>query len=134
MVRKTYFVLPPAMEAYRRPQDARYVPLPRWRADCAQPDDSRPFDLLVPQAGVDIFIPTDLGGIRSKLVLRAVHREADAVLHWHLDGNYLASSQSPHQLALDIPPGEHELTLVDSDGQRLQRRFTVLSKEADAPP
>lgn len=133
MVQKTFFVLPPAMEAYRRPQDARYRPLPRWRSDCVPGPSNRAFDLLVPQAGVDVFIPTELGGRRSKLVLQAVHRDATSPLHWHLDGNYLASSQAPHQLALDLAPGEHTLVLVDGEGQRLQRRFTVLTTETPAP-
>ena len=133
MVQKTFFVLPPVMEAYRRPQDARYRPLPRWRSDCVPGAASRPFDLLVPQAGVDVFIPTELGGRRSKLVLQAVHRDASVPLHWHLDGSYLASSQAPHQLALDLAPGEYTLVLVDGDGQRLERRFEVLAKEQASP-
>ena len=29
-------------------------------------------------------------------------------------------------LLLDMAPGEHRLTLVDGEGQRLTRRFTVL--------
>lgn len=127
MQSKTYLVLPPVMEAYRRPRDAGYAPLPRWRADCAPPTSAaKPFDLVVPQADLAVLIPTELGGKRSQLVLQAVHRDPAALLFWHLDENYLATTRAPHQLALDMAPGEHRLTLVDGEGQRLTRRFTVL--------
>ena len=131
MVRKTVLVLPPVMEAYRKPRDARYTGLPRWRADCVPPTGgAKPFDLVVPQADLAVLIPTELGGTRSKLVLQAVHRDATAPLFWHLDGDYLATTQAPHQLSLDIPPGEHQLTLVDGEGVRLVRRFEVLGNVA----
>lgn len=132
MVRASWFVLPPVMEAYRRPHDSRYRPLPDWRPDCRRGEDggARAFDLVYPQAGLAVYIPTDLGGRRSQLVLRAVHRDAGAVLHWHLDGDYLASTREPHQLALDLAPGTHELTLVDAEGGRLVRRFEVLGTES----
>ena len=72
MQSKTYLVLPPVMEAYRRPRDAGYAPLPRWRADCAPPTSAaKPFDLVVPQADLAVLIPTELGGKRSQLVLQA---------------------------------------------------------------
>ena len=123
----SWFVLPPVMEAYRRPHDSRYRPLPDWRPDCRDGGDSgRPFDLVYPQPGIAVFIPTDLGGKRSQVVLKAVHRDPAATLHWHLDGDYLASTQPPHQLALDLAPGVHELTLVDAEGGRLVRSFEVL--------
>ena len=68
----------------------------------------------------------------SQLVLKAVHREPLAVLHWHLDGEYLASTQDEHRLAIDLPAGPHTLTLVDAAGARLQQRFEVLGSAAPA--
>ena len=131
MVHVSWFVLPPVMEYYRRPHDSHYRALPDWRPDCREGGDSaRAFDLVYPQPGIAVFIPTDLGGRRSQLVLKAVHRDVAAVLHWHLDGDYLASTQAPHQLALDLAPGMHELTLVDAEGGRLARAFEVLGAES----
>lgn len=133
MLRTSWFVLPPVMEFYRRPHDSRYRPLPDWRPDCRDGEDAaRAFDLVYPQPGLAVFIPTDLGGRRSQVVMKAVHRDPGAVLHWHLDGDYHASTQAPHQLALDLPPGRHELTLVDADGGRLSRGFEVLGAESPA--
>lgn len=131
MVTQSWFVLPPVLEYYRRPHDGRYRPLPDWRTDCRTAGDegARTFDLVYPQPGIAVYIPTELGGRRSQLVLKAVHRDPAAVLHWHLDGDYLASTQAPHQLAVDLPAGPHTLTLVDAAGARLQRRFEVLGTD-----
>ena len=125
-------MLPPVLEYYRRPHDSRYRSLPDWRPDCREPgsDEVRAFDLVYPQAGIAVYIPTDLGGRRSQLVLKAVHRDPAAVLHWHLDGDYLASTQGQHQLAADLAPGLHRLALVDGDGGRLERGFEVLGGES----
>lgn len=134
MLAQSWFVLPPVLEHYRRPHDSRYRPLPDWRPDCRNGGDGgRAFDLVYPQPGLAVYIPTDLGGRRSQLVLKAVHRDPAAVLHWHVDGDYLASTQGTHQLALDLPAGLHRLALIDGDGERLERSFEVLGPEREAP-
>jgi penicillin-binding protein 1C len=62
------------------------------------------------------------------VVFAAAHRRAGATLHWHLDDRYLAATTTYHELALDIAPGEHSITIVDPDGARLSRRFEVLAR------
>ncbi len=56
----------------------------------------------------------------------AVHRDRNARLYWHLDGFYLGSTSTFHQLSLDIPSGTHRVTIVDSRASRLSRSFEVL--------
>jgi penicillin-binding protein 1C len=51
------------------------------------------------------------------------------VLHWHLDDQYLGETHTFHEQALDIAAGEHVITIVDAEGARLSRRFTVLARE-----
>lgn len=88
-----------------------------------------PIDLLYPLPNTRIYIPTDLGHHKSRTVFEAVHREPDSVLYWHLDQQYLGATEHFHQLALNILPGEHTLTVVDDNGQRLMRRFEVLGSD-----
>ena len=134
MVHRTWFVLPPGQEYYYRLRDAGYRVLPPFRADCQDPADTaeqRPFDIVYPEPGTAVYIPTDLGGKRGRVVFEAVHRERDAVIYWHLDDRYVAQTQGFHKLPLDLPPGEHRLTLVDNNGYRQTRRFTVLGTDGE---
>jgi penicillin-binding protein 1C len=41
----------------------------------------------------------------------------------------MGATRDIHQMALAPEPGDHIITLVDANGERLQRNFTVLGKE-----
>ncbi len=128
---RSWFVLPAGMEHFYRRSHPDYQPLPPWRRDCvagASQQDDQAIGLLYPQDGTQVFIPVDLDGQRSQVILEAVHRRRDATLHWHLDDSYLGSTREFHQWQLQTSPGLHRLTLVDEQGQRLSRSFTVIGK------
>lgn len=127
----SWFVLPATMEHFYRRQHPEYRPLPSWRPDCAgnaPEQDEQAIGLLYPQDGSQIYIPVDLDGERSQIIFEAVHRRANATLYWHLDDHYLGETRHFHQWPLQTSVGEHRLTLVDDQGQRLVRRFRVLAK------
>jgi penicillin-binding protein 1C len=125
-----WFVLPPAQEYFWRLKHADYRRLPPWRADCiatlARYAAEQPFELLYPGADSEIYIPLELNGKQGSAVFRAVHRDARATLHWHLDADYLGATTLFHERTIRAPPGPHTLTLVDQNGARLQRRFDVM--------
>ena len=89
-------------------------------------------DFLYPGAAGKIYIPVDLDGSRGRTIFEAVHRDKEATLYWHLDGAYLGSTQTFHQMALDVPPGQHLVTIVDGQGNRLARSFEVLTRPKTA--
>lgn len=136
MQHASWFVLPPAQEHWYRLHDTGYRSLPPVRPDCrafveADLDAAqRPFELLYPEPNAAIYIPTDLGARRGKVVFEAAHRDPQAVLYWHVDEAFVARTTHVHKLALDLPPGPHRLTLVDGDGTRLVRGFSVLGGDA----
>ena len=59
-------------------------------------------------------------------MFEAADTRPNAVLHWHLDGRYLGSTETIHQRALDMEPGSHSVTVVDDWGNQATRRFKVL--------
>ncbi len=131
----SWFVLPPAQEFYFRRAHSSYRELPAWRTDCQRSggaDGRGPMEFLYPNPAERIYIPMELDGVRGRTVFEAVHRDRDARLYWHLDGVYLGTTQTFHQLALDIPPGAHVVTIVDAAGNRLSRSFEVLAREGGA--
>jgi penicillin-binding protein 1C len=124
----SWFVLAPAEEYYYRRAHAEYRPLPSQRADClAHGADRGALALLYPDVNGRVLIPDELDGSRGRTVFQAVHRRREATIYWHLDDRYLGETHTFHQQSLDMDPGEHILTLVDNEGQRVSRRFQVLS-------
>jgi penicillin-binding protein 1C len=124
-----WFVLPPAEEFYYRRAHAEYRPLPAMRADCGRERAAgrQSLALLYPDANARVLIPRELDGNRGRTVFEAVHRRREATIYWHLDDQYLGETHTFHQQSLDIDPGEHILTLVDDEGERVARRFQVLA-------
>jgi penicillin-binding protein 1C len=128
MTRASWFVLPPAEEFYYRRAHAEYRPLPAMRQDCLGGRIGRAaLAVLYPDANARVLIPSELDGTRGRAVFEAVHRRRDARVYWHLDDKYLGETHTFHQQSLDIDPGEHILTLVDDQGERVARRFEVLA-------
>jgi len=63
------------------------------------------------------------------LSVNAGQRETkEAVIHWHLDEDYLTTTRHFHKITLKPKPGEHLLVLVDNEGKRLTRKFRVIGK------
>jgi penicillin-binding protein 1C len=130
---RPWFVLPPREEHYFRTHHTDYRPLPPAHPGCeiaASASRRGPIALLYPGEGTAVYVPTDLDGRPSRAIFEAVHRDADAVVHWHLDERYVATTQSFHQIAVDTTPGSHRLTLVDQAGRLLERSFDVLGAES----
>ncbi|MGD8784596.1 MAG: penicillin-binding protein 1C [Thioalkalispiraceae bacterium] len=128
----SWFELPPGEAFYYQRRHTEYRSLPPLRADCrvhlADTQQHGPIEILYPLAGTRIYIPVDLGKQKSRTIFEAVHRESQSTLFWHLDDKYLGATENFHNLALNIAPGKHTLTLVDEHGYRLSRRFEVLGK------
>lgn len=131
MSRANWFVLPPAQEFYYRRAHAEYRPLPAWRQDCQATAGygAAALALIYPESNARVLIPRELDGARGRTVLEAVARRRDATLFWHLDGRYLGETHTFHQQSLDIDPGEHILTVIDDEGERVARRFQVLATQ-----
>lgn len=134
MQARDWFVLPPAQEFYWRQYHSDYQSLPPWRRDClaesAQQDEDTPMELIYPQARSRIYIPVALDGKRSRVILKAVHRDPAAVLYWHLDDQYLGETKLFHEREAALEPGLHQLLIIDKQGYRLERRFRVVGKSS----
>ncbi len=125
----SWFVLPPAEEWFYQRRHSDYRELPEWADGCTPPEEDRPpLTCVSPRPGALIDVPVELSGERGKVVFEAAHREPATTIHWHLDERYVGSTEGLHQVSLSPEPGEHRLTLVDEDGARVSRRFTVAAR------
>ncbi len=131
MLHKAFFVLPPVEEHYYRFKNPNYQTLPPFRADCAAKtqEQSKPMQLIYPKADSRIFVPIDITGALSQTIFKVAHRNADALVYWHLDDTYLGKTETFHEMALQPAAGKHTLVLVDGKGNRLERAFEILGRE-----
>jgi penicillin-binding protein 1C len=129
MQHRSWFVLPPVIESYYTQTHADYRPPPPFAPHCKGRQAGRVIGIVYPHTGSLVYVPKEIDGERGRTVFEAVHRDPAATIHWHLDGGYLGSTGGVHQMALDPPPGKHRLTLVDSEGNSVEREFEVLEKD-----
>ncbi len=134
MQSRDWFVLPPTQEFYWRQRHQDYKPIPPWRSDCrasalAQEVDN-PMALIYPNDTSRVYIPVDLSGQRSRVILKAIHRDPEGKIFWHLDDQFLGSTQVFHDQTVSLDPGRHQLRLVDQQGHELVRWFRVIGKTA----
>ena len=127
IVSRNWFVLPPVQEYYYRAKNLSYKPLPPFRAGCRSPAILPAMELIYPKPGAALYIPLELDGTHGQVVLQAAHQSAGAVIYWHLDGEYLASTKNKHSISLSPSAGTHTITLVDDQGIMLTQMFSVLS-------
>ncbi|SMC94037.1 penicillin-binding protein 1C [Pedobacter nyackensis] len=129
MLHLPWFILPPAMEYYYRIKHSDYKSLPPFKPGCSEEDNQYVMEMIYPKNNASIYVPVEFDGSRGKVVLNATHRNTDAKIYWHIDGEYVAATTTYHQLAVSPPAGKHTLTLVDDKGARLVQAFTILDKE-----
>jgi len=128
MQQKAWFVLPPAEEYFYKTSHPAYIPLPPYRAGCANDTELPNMELIYPKYPTQIYVPVGLDGKLSKTVFTVAHRSPDAMIYWHIDNEYVGSTQTFHSFELNPAEGKHLLTLVDQEGRRLEQAFEIIKK------
>lgn len=128
MVKATWFVLPPVMEYYYKSKNPSYKELPPFRSDCLASSEEIQMEILYPKKPSKIYIPIGIDGEKGKTVFEITHRDPNAVIHWHLDENFLGTTSGIHQMELSPAFGTHTLTLIDEQGKKVTQTFEVLEK------
>ncbi|UTC61876.1 penicillin-binding protein 1C [Treponema sp. OMZ 787] len=121
------FVLPAAAEYFYKQGHPEYKPLPQWLPK-SMASNKGEFEILFPEDGTSVYIPTELDGSLGALVAEAAHKNPEAVIYWDLDGEYLGSTKTYHQMKIQAVRGRHELTLTDNRGNTRKRIFYVLNE------
>lgn len=130
MVHEAWLVLPPLEEYYFKSKNPNYKILPPFRADCdaLNTQSASPMQMIYPKHRARIYVPVDLDGKLSRTVFKIAHRTPETIVFWHLDNEYLGSTQHFHHMELQPSSGKHLLTLVDEHGNALERSFEILEQ------
>jgi penicillin-binding protein 1C len=128
MKHQAWFVLPPVQEYYFKPKNLSYRALPPFRKDCQYTSTLSGMDMIYPKPNAKIFIPRQIDGKPGSSVFEVAHRNPSTNVYWHLDGEYIGSTKKSHHLPLNPREGKHILTLIDEQGEFLERHFEVISE------
>jgi len=123
--------LPPAMGHFFSRVQPDYAALPPLHPDCAGGEHRNPMQLIYPRRHARIYLPVDLQGQPAKTIFEAAHDRENALVHWHLDEDYLGTTQRVHTMELAPDPGLHLLTLVDESGNRLEQTFELIARRTE---
>ncbi|GAA4850778.1 penicillin-binding protein 1C [Algivirga pacifica] len=126
MVNQEWFILPPVEAWYYQRFHPEYKNVPPFLSHCKQTDSKTYFDLIYPHSYRKVHIPIDQEGQRGHAVFEAAHEDASTNIYWHIDNQYLGSTKSTHQIAVQAPKGVHLLTLVDDLGNEIKQEFEVV--------
>lgn len=121
----SWFVLPAVQEYYFKQLNSWYKPLPQFLPGCISAQSGIVMEMVYPRENGKLFIPKQLDGKASSSVFQLVHRNPGATVYWHLDGSYLGSTQTKHSFQINTTVGKHKLTVVDEDGETIERIFEV---------
>ncbi|MDD3877555.1 MAG: penicillin-binding protein 1C [Bacteroidales bacterium] len=124
-----WFVLPPVQESYFKEKNAFYKTLPPYRSDCMPASTLKTMAFVYPEPNARIQIPKELDGSIGKMVIKVVHRDPNAILYWHLNGNFIATTTRFHHQSIAPQSGSYVIEVVDNKGDRIRRRFEIINPE-----
>lgn len=127
MTSSDWFVLPPVQEYYFKARNLSYKSLPPAKPGCMSASGIAAMDLVYPKPGATIFVPRELDGEPGMALFQAAHRSLNSTVYWHLDGNFIGTTQKTHNLSLSAAIGQHILTLVDDEGEIITQSFKILA-------
>jgi penicillin-binding protein 1C len=113
---------------YYQRKHPKYKLLPNFKPSC-NTDVSKVLDIICSEEGAKIYVPIEASSIKGNTIFTATHRNKKTKLYWHLDDAYVGTTQQFHQLAVNLMPGKHVLTIIDEQGNSVSRNFEVLRKE-----
>ncbi len=121
-----WFILPPAWEYFYKTKNPTYQTLPPFKPGCEN-YSGKLMEMIYPKNNTSVYIPVDLDGKQGSVVFDLAHRLPSNQVFWHLDENFVGTTQQIHQLALSPNKGKHKLTVVDEAGETISINFEVVS-------
>lgn len=124
VIPRNWFVLPPVWEWYYRQHHPEYKLLPPLKPGCGE-DAISPMQFIYPQMNSRVFLPKQMDGSPGQMTFELAHNNPQATVFWHLDEDYITSTEDYHKVSLIPSKGKHSMTVVDNDGNTLSVSFYV---------
>lgn len=131
MIQVPWFVLPPTMEAYYFPSNSWYQSLPPYMEGCSETSlkPGENMELVYPSQLSRVLIAVDISGDTLPAVFKAAHRDANSEIFWYIDTKFYGSTKDFHEMGFKLKPGTYTLTLMDDKGNKISKKFVVVSED-----
>lgn len=121
----SWFQLPPMMSFYYKKVNPFYRTVPDLLDSCKK-EIKKSMQMIYPKDGSKLFLPRNLDGRKNQIVFKLAHSKSTSLVYWHLDGKYVGKTIDNHNRILYTDIGNHQLTLVDSDGNEMKIEFEII--------
>lgn len=124
LVNRSWFILPPAWAWYYKHHHMDYRNLPPFLPGCGE-DNRSLMQFIYPQMNAHISLPKQLDGSLGNVTFELAHTDREAMVYWHLNGEYLDVTQDFHSITRTVTAGKHTMTVVDGAGNSLSVTFWI---------
>lgn len=124
MKQESWFALPPILEYYYAPLHPEYKVLPPFRPDCLQ-EGEHLMEFIVPKKNETILLAKNFEEQTQDVIFKIAHRNPETKVYWYLDGSFITTTETFHEIALQPLSGEYVLMAVDQEGNEIKQRVVV---------
>ena len=124
MKRKSWFVLPPVWEWYYKSKDPNYKTLPPFMIGCEE--QQKNMEIIYPANLLELSLAKNIDGTTGKFVFEVAHRNPGTEIFWHIDDEFISTTNHFHQIEVEPILGKHTLTIVDENGETITKNFSVI--------
>jgi penicillin-binding protein 1C len=120
----SWFELPALMAYYYKSKNPFYKDMPPFRFDCNS--ESQPnMQFIYPKKNSVVYLPKGLDEVVNDLVLKVAYNTPEKTLFWYIDNQFIKTTTSIHELAIQPKKGTHLVTVIDEKGNEISRAFEV---------
>ncbi|WP_306353335.1 penicillin-binding protein 1C [Flavobacterium sp. '19STA2R22 D10 B1'] len=125
IITKSWFVLPPVMEWYYKNQHVEYKTLPPFRSDCIG-SQTVSMDFIYPKENSKIYLTKGFDSQVQSVVLKVASNNKDASLFWYINSTYLGTTQTFHEMPINVKTGVYYITVMDEMGNEIKRKMEIV--------
>ncbi len=122
-----WFSLSTVMEHYFRQRNPSYQPLPMPDPNCKSMLRSKTLQIIYPYSNSKVYIPRELDGSEGRIVFEVAQANPVSSVFWYINGELVMSSTAEHKFSAPLSPGNHNLMVIDSEGNMDEVYFTVIT-------
>lgn len=123
-IQKSWFVLPPSWSWFYKQHHPEYQMLPPFKAGCGE-DSEKIMQFIYPQPNSHIKLTKQLDGSIGVVTFELAHYEHDVTVFWHIDDEYITSTNDFHTISTTLTQGRHTITAIDEEGNSLYCNIIV---------
>ena len=82
-------------------------------------------EFIFPKKNETIVLPKNFEETLNEVVFTLAHRSSESTVYWYLDQEFMGTTHTFHELALQPKPGQYTLTVVDEEGNELSQHISI---------